>query len=941
MHASKWNSILFARSASWARAALFLAVFICLIGSPRAETVRIVTPESPPSAPVRKGMRALEDVFRAREWDVSVAEGPAAAGVGSPDVEIIVAPFDPNAFPPEQAKLFADVVSDRPESFSIMRFQRDGGTRIYTIGRDAAGAMYGAFDLAGQLEAPSSGASIFDRVEERRGAPTALVRGVLVNVTRDALEDSFSWFHSEAFWTSFLDRAARARFNLIALRGVFDMERAGFVNAAPFFSTESGADPETASRNRASLNRILQMASEYAINVTFETTPPDPGALAPGDLRLGVKSLLDACPLLSGFGFSLAPDGTAQRDAFLAILGGMTDAGGKTQLMLASEAGATGMADALSRQYQGGTVAEVPLNAARWGLDYILPGEAGSAAQAEETWRMLTIPRPYALLFRIQAYPLMETVPWGDADFIRNIMRAARIGSANGFIVELAAPYAPHRAPDSKTSPPDLRYSNWMHDRDWYAYDLWGRLGYNPEESNSVFIQDFQTRFGQDAGEAVFNALQQASGVLPALQPLLPLMDESRRLPIVMRPPAALADWLVRPVAEPFSTRSVRDEVDFLIASKTDGRRSPREALVKALDGAARASEAMNALNAKIHPQAKGAQGLLSDREIKRYQEWRSWSLDFQLVETLGRCWLDQIDAAVQYGLYQNTNDAAAIVACTEKLKQSTNDWKELLDFTGKRFRAMTVFTPQGFQQKHWSDMETPFDSDQALVSQAYTYWTQDQNWTGRIGHWPTPRVTPHEPFLVTASIPPRMLAQDLTLVYRNSAGDTKQLLMQPTRVDGIYYAEIASDLMVAGRLEYYFIVKINGKSTDIRDPKTGRPYTVTVSNDDQPPRMDYLRHSINDARDHATILGDFIDLTGVAEANLLWRPIGATSNPDGSSPWNRTPMQRNDPQFFATVPLTPQGLIYAVEINDRLGNARLYPASPEIPYMKIDSFTQ
>lgn len=113
-----------------------------------------------------------------------------------------------------------------PESFRLV-VRRTGGAEfpdeVRIEGADAAGAMYGAFELAEQLRVGG-----WAGVRETAREPHVRERGVKFNAPLDARSPSYSdastaaqeniatmW--DQAFWREFIDRLARDRFNLISL----------------------------------------------------------------------------------------------------------------------------------------------------------------------------------------------------------------------------------------------------------------------------------------------------------------------------------------------------------------------------------------------------------------------------------------------------------------------------------------------------------------------------------------------------------------------------------------------------------------------------------------------------------------------------------------------------------------------------------------------------
>ena len=111
-----------------------------------------------------------------------------------------------------------------PGDFWIHRESRGATTRWWVLGADAAGAMYGALELAEVARIDGH----LDAVRELRRHPAIEKRGIKFNIPLDARTPSYSddstsaqanipemW--DMAFWTRFLDEMARHRYNTLSL----------------------------------------------------------------------------------------------------------------------------------------------------------------------------------------------------------------------------------------------------------------------------------------------------------------------------------------------------------------------------------------------------------------------------------------------------------------------------------------------------------------------------------------------------------------------------------------------------------------------------------------------------------------------------------------------------------------------------------------------------
>jgi hypothetical protein len=110
------------------------------------------------------------------------------------------------------------------QGFAVRRVAAGASTRWWAIGADAAGAMYGALELAEAIRTNDG----LSGVTDRQVNPYIAQRGIKFNIPLDARTPSYSDDSSSAqanigemwsmeFWTAFLDDMARHRYNLLSL----------------------------------------------------------------------------------------------------------------------------------------------------------------------------------------------------------------------------------------------------------------------------------------------------------------------------------------------------------------------------------------------------------------------------------------------------------------------------------------------------------------------------------------------------------------------------------------------------------------------------------------------------------------------------------------------------------------------------------------------------
>jgi hypothetical protein len=108
---------------------------------------------------------------------------------------------------------------------------------------------------------------------------------------------------------------------------------------------------------------------------------------------------------------------------------------------------------------------------------------------------------------------------WGDPDYAARFARSCRVGGGEGF--EIFAPltnkgYGNEAGTWHIFADRSYEHFTWEHERYWYFYLAFGRLGYNPETDAEVWRRELRRRFGA-AADDLETAYRHASQLLPLL----------------------------------------------------------------------------------------------------------------------------------------------------------------------------------------------------------------------------------------------------------------------------------------------------------------------------------------------------------------------------------------------------------------------------------------
>ena len=449
-----------------------------------------------------------------------------------------------------------------PESFRV-QVSGEGTARAIRIeGADAAGAMYGAMDVAETIRLGGTAA-----VKNLEKSPHLRVRGVKFNAPLDARTPSYTdpsdaaqkniatmW--DASFWRELIDRLARDRYNLVSLWSLHpfpslvkvpeypdvapaDVQRSKVAWKELYTLQAMGLDTPEILGNTETLRRmtiddkiafwreVLRYGKSRNVNfaiITWNvfTNGIDPTRGLPATMtsdattdyfRRSVAALLRTYPDLAGVGVTAGENmvgATApEKEAWLAKTYGQ------------------GVLDVLAEQPE------------RRVLFVHRQHEAGAAEIARHFGPLLAHPRvDFTYSFKYaEAHALAVTRPkfhekyltdlggrdtmwtlrnddvyyfrWHAPDFVRDFVRGLPVGPTRGFYYGSdghvwGRDFLDANRPDDAPRPLELEKHAWH-------WRLWGRLGYDPDLENTRLTALLQERFPKADARTLFTAWQDAS----------------------------------------------------------------------------------------------------------------------------------------------------------------------------------------------------------------------------------------------------------------------------------------------------------------------------------------------------------------------------------------------------------------------------------------------
>ncbi|MEK6631578.1 MAG: hypothetical protein AABY89_12665, partial [Acidobacteriota bacterium] len=133
---------------------------------------------------------------------------------------------------------------------------------------------------------------------------------------------------------------------------------------------------------------------------------------------------------------------------------------------------------------------------------------------------LLRHPQRYQLDWRLWNGGTTRVLLWADPGYVRRYSASTQLYASPNWDVQepLATKMEAQRPgmPVFDLMPVKYRHYDYEFERYWHFFQVWGRVGYNPDTPAEVWQREFQRRFGA-AAPHVEAGLHRASGVLPMI----------------------------------------------------------------------------------------------------------------------------------------------------------------------------------------------------------------------------------------------------------------------------------------------------------------------------------------------------------------------------------------------------------------------------------------
>jgi len=848
-------------------------------------------------------------------------------------------------------------VPEAPESYAL---SVTSGKDIVVEGSDAAGAMYGALDLAEQI-GWAQGSDFVSQIKPVGKSPYLQVRGVNMFLTAQDIDEPDGAFWSDAYWTGYLDMMARDRYNFLDIHGPCDAVTLTFPNGFSYFVSlpdfpEVGVGPERAAKNLARFRQVVRRAADRGIKVgymNYEALPPIgpwktrrfgiderwqpvPQEFLTGPrleeyTREAVRSFLKQVPELWMFGFRVGESGQPEDFYKRTYLQVLKDFPESLNIYVRTWIADPHKVRELANSTKQHVYIEPKYNGEHLGLPYqaALGGRQYPPSGSYEDYT--NYPRNYSIIWQVRAHGTHRLFYWGSPEFARRTVRSCKFGDGVGFSMEPMEAYGPaadylHHNPQT-----DHSFYKWMFEREWLWHLTWGRKAYDPEAPERVWLSEFERRFGPQAGSIVFKALVETSKIVPFIyayhnvgldhQDFAPEFETGdhafgarQRLWQGHRlvPYGGNNDDFLR--VDTLDRTAMADPASYVegyVKHLPSGRMTPSEA-ADYLGTAADASEAAIQEAARLHPASP--------------KEFECIKMDIEAVAWLGGYYRFRIFSVQHLDFYRRTYHHADLTSAHIYLLRAIAAWDHLTDVTEQHFGYVPEYIRMGVPQFRWRDEGRTLGVDLDQINNLETDFQRlpEQLWYRTVlGHVPPGKVKPGEALRITVTYATGPANGHVFLFYRNSRerAYAKIALSQENSFERTWTGEIPAEKVVPGYLEYYFEANQAPSGPYSGTLEQRPPYLVFVNDNESKPVISHTPPLEALRGNEVTLTVEVQAKAKISSVRVYYKRMPAYDE------WLELDMAPlGDHHFSACVPLTPEGILYYFEAIDEEGNAVNYP---------------
>ena len=837
------------------------------------------------------------------------------------------------------------------------------GNHVYVVGSDETGTMYGLYDLAEQIRWHGTLEGFPAFIREKTKTPYVRIRGINLFLHTQALWDKGSWFFDMDFWQEYLDALSFNRINFLDIHAVYDLYNTGFTNFFAYFVKSErfpdvGLPKEVCDSNLQVFKKIVHMAKERGIRtglMNYNFTSYIGGQPRPGrfreDPRVTLPRLtgsdheayirevtarfLREVPELWTFGFRIGESGK-RLDFFQdTYLKGIRESGREGMPLISrSWLSTRRLIDKMAAAYPGRVYIEVKYNGEQFGVPYQAISGGKRPWHLSYSYEEYTdMPRDYDLIWQIRFNGDHRIFPWAHAGYIKRTVRTLHFAHGAGFSIEPMQAYFPY-VDFAGNIPQEKNYYKWGFQRDWLWNVMWGRLSYDPDEDERVWMYEMEKRFGPAAAADVLRVLETSSEVIPLIfqthctgvdhRAAAPELETGNGLDKRFAPDDPNFDKGINSFigVEPLdigSFMTIGEYVDNVLSGKVSGRISPVEV-----------SERLRVLAGRIRS-ALSAASLASLRGNAEFETYRA---DAEILAQLALYYSEKFLAATDLAFYYRTGDRSRLTPALDHAEKAYAHWQEMAAIGDTFYHPFSDQLRMRTNDYTWGSQLKFLQKDVDLIRDLLDGKKTASFFTG-IASVPVTRVPVNGEIRVSATL----YLPEAKGVYMNyrRAGEKKYVREKLTPAGGdVFKGAIGGNMTrKEGVVEYYLSADANGHKVTFSPFGREHPVRVMVSDDEEPPQCRYIPVQPPGHPAKVRLQVRVTDASGVASVTLYYKELPSYLL------WKSVEMKPVGAGVYeAEVPLTRRGLMYRFGAADVWNNATIFPdPARRTPYYVMEAW--
>ena len=622
-----------------------------------------------------------------------------------------------------------------PEALTIWKTHRQKKQVWIISGFDDRGLMYGLLDVADRIGWSKNRKSPMSEVKEITEQPDVSERAVSLYVLNRAYWETR--FYDETYWARYLDLLAQNRFNTFVI--ILGYNYDGFLSPSfpYFFDVEEfpvvrmvGLSPQEQHRNLEALNKIIRMTHDRGIRITIgfwdyiyrgsargKSIPgrandvpvqPVPGLIwgvTSENLadynKTALAKFVKLVPDIDAIQFRMHWESGLRREEMTGFWSSVFKQMKETAPNLRLDLRAKELPDSVIQSAIDIGV-NFRIDTKYWMEQMGMPWHPSQVNPETEYRRhsygdMLRYPVKYKMHWRLWNGGTSRVLLWGDPEYTRRFVESTHLYDGDGF--EVNEPLGGKMLAQPKGSKPfdilnpQYKYYDYEFERYWHFFQVFGRIGYNPETPPDVWQKEFELRFGKNAAPFVENALHQASWILPRIV-------------------ASCYPYSYFPMSRGWAEKQrLGDLPTYALAAGSDLRQFANfdeEAQILIEKGAtAKVLPSMTSL--WFEQTSSDLNGLITKAEKvignNRNKEFNSTITDIKIMSSLALYHSRRIPAAVSYRLFERTKDVSLLDDAIVYERNAIEAWRKIVNAAGDYYtNDLKMGSPGNDLCGHWKD---------------------------------------------------------------------------------------------------------------------------------------------------------------------------------------------------------------------------------------------